>query len=285
MDAPYRELAAAPTYKAPSRDGTVSLEVGPQHVRLDLGERLRLTVSGNAATWVRHRRGAPSRRELTLAQRSLWAVRSFPTGDLALWYERRPGQIERLGGVKPVAPFDIGALAAWRALDRVAEEVVRALAAHGGGATEAVELGRGHHRVVLIQLAERLVIYARPLFRERPRRTLEVCRDGSLVLPGRSPDGRARIATRSQVTPSGDRICFTTGDGRDLVSLWLPWIAPEDRQEIARRFGDLVDPLPPEPDYEPRTVLRPWASGLGRPAPAGMIPVPLPHSLLSRFRR
>ena len=285
MDAPYRELAAPPTYQAPSRDGTVNLEVGPQHVRLDLGERLRLTVAGSVATWVRHRRGSSHRRELTLSQRCLWVVRSVPTGDLALWYERRPGLVERLGGVKAVGPFDAGVLAAWRALDRVADELARALAAHGGGATEAVEVGRGHHRVVLVQLAERLVIYARPLFRERPRRTLEVCRDGSLVVPGRSHDGRARIAHRSQVTASGDRIRFTTGDGRDLVSLWLPWIAPEDRQEIARRLGDLVDPLPPEPDYEPRASLRPWASGLGRPAPAGMIPAPLPHSLLNRFRR
>ncbi len=285
MDAPYRELAAAPTYQAPSRDGTVSLDVGPQHVRLELGERLRLTVAGSVATWVRHRRGGQRRRELTLAQRCLWAVRSFPTGDLAIWYERRPGLVERLGGVKPVAPFDAGALAAWRALDRVAEELARALAEHAGGATEAVELGRGHHRVLLVQLADRLVVHARPLFRERPRRALEVCRDGSLVLPGRSRDVRGRLATRSQVTASGDRICFTTGNGRDLLSLWLPWIAIEDRQEIARRFGDLVDPLPPEPDYEPRSTLRPWASGLGRPAPAGMIPAPLPHSLLSRFRR
>ena len=259
--------------------------MGPQHVRLDLGERLRLTVAGSAATWVRHRRRARHRRELTLAQRCLWVARSFPTGDLAIWYERRPGLVERLGGVKPVPPFDAGALSAWRALDRVAEALAVALAAHAGGATAAVELGRGHHRVLLVQLADRLVVHTRPLFRERPRRALEVYRDGAVVLPGRSRDGRARFSTRSQVTASGDRVCFTTADGRDLVSLWLPWIAIEDRQEIARRFGDLVEPLPPEPDYEPRSSLRPWASGLGRPAPAGMIPAPLPHSLLSRFRR
>ena len=42
--------------------------MGPQHVRLDLGERLRLTVAGSVATWVRHRRGSSHRRELTLSQ-------------------------------------------------------------------------------------------------------------------------------------------------------------------------------------------------------------------------
>jgi hypothetical protein len=79
------------------------------------------------------------------------------------------------------------------------------------------------------------------------------------------------------VTVSGDRIRFTGGDGRDLASLWLPWIAVEDRHELVRRFGELVDPAPPEPDYEPRTGSRPWASGLGR--------APLPHSARARQRR
>ena len=267
MDAPYRELAATPTYQAASREGRVTLEVGPQHMRLDLGERLRLTVAGSAATWVRRRRGAEHRRELVLVRARLWPARSFPTGELALWYERRQGQVERLGGVRPVAPFDAGALAAWGALDRVAGEVGQALAPHSGGAVGAVELGRGHHRVLLVEFEDRIVAHSRPLFREHPRRALEVRRDGSLDAPGRRLASGARLASRAHVAVSGDRICFTAADGRDLVSLWLPWIAPEDRHEMARRFGDLVDPAPPEPDYESRTTPRPWASGLGRTLP------------------
>jgi hypothetical protein len=286
VESPYRELAAVPLCQAASREGKVRLEVGPQHVRIELGERQHLMVSGRAATWVRHRRGADHRRELGLDGARLWAARSFPTRDLALWYECRPGHVERLGGVRPVAPFEPGALAAWQALDRLAGELGEALAPHAGEATGAVELGRGAHRVLLLELGERLVVYARPLFRERLRRALEVSLDGSLVVPGRHRDRSTRFASRAHVRVCGDRIRFTGGDGRDLVSLWLPWIALEDRQELVRRFGELVDPAPPEPDYEPRTDLRPWASGLGRMPPmSALAPAPLPHSVMARFRR
>ncbi len=282
MDAPYRELAAVPAIQAASREGKVSLELGPQLVRLALGERMELTVRGQAATWVRHR-GGPGRE---LGRARLWAARSFPTRDLALWYERKPGQAERLGGVRAVTPFEPGALGAWRALDRVADELCRALDRLEGGGGPAVELGRGHHRVLLVELAGRLVVYARPLFRERARRVLEVGRDGSLTVPGRRRDRSVRFESRAQVTVSGDRVRFIATDGRDLVSLWLPWIAIEDRQELVRRFGELVVPLPPEPDYEPRAALRPWASGLGRVPPvAALMPAPLPYTVHGRWRR
>ena len=264
VDAPYRELAAAPLHRAVTRDGPVSLEVGPEHVRLELGARIRLTVAGCAATLVRRRSGGDRRSELALDGHRLWLARSFPTRDLALWYEPRPGRVERLAGVRPMAPFEKDALGAWHALDRVAEELGRALAPHAGGALEVVELGRGHHRVLLVELADRLVAYARPLFREQPRRALEVCRDGSLVLAGRRRDRRAQFESRAGVTVSGDRVCFSGSDGRECASLWLPWVALEDRQELARRFGELAFPAPPEPDYEPRTEPRAWVSGLDR---------------------
>ncbi|HTE51746.1 MAG TPA: hypothetical protein VK698_12920 [Kofleriaceae bacterium] len=294
MEGLYREAASGPLVAAPSRDGAVTLEVGPRHVRLSLGERQRLTVSGSAATWVRQRGRADHRRELTLGPARLWPARSFPTRGLAIWYEPRPGQVERLGGVRATTPFEPDALAGWRALDRLAEELARALAAHvahvgagldDAGPAETVELGRGQHRVLLVDLGDRLVVYARPLFRERPRRALEVDRDGWLIVPGRGRqrdgdgegDRTRRFSSRDQVSASGDRLRFTGDDGRDLASLWLPWIAAEDRQELARRLGELVDPAPPEPEYEPRTGPRPWVSGLGR--------TPLPYTPHARDRR
>ncbi len=261
----------------------MSLELGPRQLRLALGDRVGLTVMGRAATWLRRRRSGLQRRELALEHARLWPARSYPTGDLALWYESRFGLVERLGGVRPVQAFEPGALGEWRALDRVADELVRGLAAHAGGALQAIELGRGQHRVLLVEFAGRLVIHARPLFRERPRRVLEVARDGTLLVPGRLRDRNARFDSRASVTVCGDRIRFANGDDGDLHCLWLPWIALEDRQELARRFAELVDPSPPEPDYEPRARLRPWASGLGRVAPS-VLPGPLPGSS-ARFRR
>lgn len=285
MDSPYREPPSAAPALAPSRDGPVRVEAGADGVRLELGARYRLAVSGGRAVWTRIRRGR--RRTLSLGRARLWVARAHPTRELALWYECQPGRVERLGAARPVALFDTGALAAWRALDRAAAELARALGPWAGEVEEATELGRGGHRVLLVRHPDRLVVYARPLFRERPRRVLEVCGDGTIVVPGRDADRRARFHTRFGVSVSGDRVVFCDRDDRRVAVLLLPWIAPEDRQELARRFGDLVDPAPPEPAGESRTMpLRPWASGLGRPAPiSALLPGPLPLSALSRFRR
>ena len=50
---------------------------------------------------------------------------------------------------------------------------------------------------------------------------------------------------RSQhgVTVWGDYVRFADPDGTDLARVAIPWIAPEDRRELARRIGQLVDPL------------------------------------------
>jgi hypothetical protein len=285
VDSPYREPPSAAPAVAPSREGPVRVEAGPHGVRAELGGRYRLSVSGGRAVWSRARSGR--RRTLALGRARLWVARAHPTRELAIWYEAEPGRVERLGGVRPVPLFDTGALAAWRALDRAAGELARALAPWAGGAEEATELGKGGHRVLVVGFADRLVVYARPLFRERPRRALEVGRDGGILLPGRGEDRRARFETRFGVSVSGDRVVFADREERRVASLLLPWIAPEDRQELARRFADLVDPAPPEPAGEGRTMpLRPWASGLGRASPiAALLPGPLPLSALSRFRR
>ena len=270
---------------APSRDGPVRVEVGSHGVRVDLGARYRLSVSGGRAVWTRTRRGR--RRTLSLGRARLWVTRTHPTRELSLWYEGDPGRVERLGAVRPVSLFDAGALAAWRALDRAASELARALSPWSGQMEAAIELGRGGHRVLVVHYADRLVVYARPLFRERPRRALEVCRDGTIVLPARDEDRHTRFHTRFGVSVSGDRVIFCDRDEHRVASLLLPWIAPEDRQELARLCADLVDPLPPEPAGEGRTMpLRPWFSGLGRTSPiAALLPGPLPLSALSRFRR
>ncbi|HEU5059571.1 MAG TPA: hypothetical protein VFU21_23720, partial [Kofleriaceae bacterium] len=116
MDSPYREPPSVAPAVAPSRDGPVRVEIGAQGVRVDLGARYRLSVSGGRAVWIRGGRGR--RRTLSLGRARLWVTRAHPTRELALWYEGDPGRVERLGAVRPVPLFDAGALAAWRALDR-----------------------------------------------------------------------------------------------------------------------------------------------------------------------
>ena len=287
MDGPYRDHPVAPPAVAPSRDGAVRVEVGLHQLRLELGERRRLVVSGGAARWIRRQRRRDRIRELPLGRARLWVARAHPTRDLALWVEIEPGVVERLGGARPVPLLEPEALAAWRALDRVEAAARGGLEPWSGGALEATELGKGGHRVLVLRFPDRLVVLARPLFRERCRRVLEVCFDGTLVVPGRRGDRRARVHARAGISLTADRIHFCDRDEREVAVLWLPWIAPEDRRELARRFADLIDPLPPEPETSGRREpLAPFASGLGRTSPlAALLPAPLPYSTAARLRR
>ena len=329
---PYREAHRVPQVEARCRGGSARLVVGPGEMELLLGARWRLWRTGarivieRGGAGRRHRH----RRELDSARSRLWVARSFPAGDLAIWCEVRPGVVERLGGIRALPLLDEEAMAARRELDRLAAAAAAALAEAGGeagvgagpvreagaggaargdavgagGAARgdavavgrpglAVEVGAGQHRVLVVDRGDRLVVYARPLFRERPRRVLEVCADGGLVLPrqGRRGDRRRRFGrSRFRVTVSGDRVLFAADDGRDVASVWLPWIGEDERVELARRFGALVDPpataaelagaeagAVAAPD-QASTGLRPWRSGLGRRAPrAAYIPSLLPY--------
>jgi len=177
---------------------------------------------------------------MSLDRRRVVVARGLPTEDLALWYEGRPGVLSRVVGLRPLELLDEAALSAWRRLDVLATRLRRALSGLGDGVLRAFELGRGQHRVLLVEYRDRLVLHARPLFRERPRRAMEVRLDGSILLAARHGDQRIHCNSRYAVTLLGDRIRFESSDGRDVVSLWLPWIAHEDRAELAERMGNFV---------------------------------------------
>src|SRR5687768_14383080 len=82
VDSPYREPPSATPAVAPSRDGPVRVEVGAHGVRVDLGARYRLSVSGGRAVWSRTGRGR--RRTLSLGRARLWVTRTHPTRELSL---------------------------------------------------------------------------------------------------------------------------------------------------------------------------------------------------------
>jgi hypothetical protein len=271
--APYRDAVAAERLTAPIADGTLELVVEPRAVELR-HRRGGVRLAGREIVVTRQGRRAPQHRRLELEPGALRVTRGYPGRELALWLEIRPGVVERVWSAQPRSLLDDGGLEAARALDRLAARLVEATGDRGGPATE---LGHGGHRVLLADHGDRLVVYARPLFRERPRRCFEVCSDGTLVVPGRGGDRRARFRSRFDVVAGGDRIRFAGESGDDVAQLYLPWISPEDRAELARRCAELVDPVPPDQSR---------ASPLARPAGAAMTPRlaagwPLP---LSRVR-
>ena len=289
---PYRSVTSRSLVKAEAFEGRITLEVGPRHVELELGPRLKVIVSARGANVIRRTRGRERSRRLEVRPSRLWLARSHPGRAISLWHETRPGMVERLGGVTPGPLLEVDALSRWKAVDKFAARANDALAPWTGGAREATELGTGGHRVLLVRMPDRLLLYARPLFRERPRRVLEVCCDGSLVVSGKHADRRGQFHDRFGAAVSGDRLVFLDKRQAPVAALWLPWISVEDRRELARRFGELVDPSPPEPPYgaddseAAGEVTMRWSSGLGcYGAMQSLWPSPLPRSITDRFRR
>ncbi len=241
MTGPYRGLSARDVLEAPTRDGDARLEIGPDAVILDLGTRWHLTVAGAYLAIERlGKRGR--RRSLKLGKRRLVAARSFPTGGVGLWYEQKPGMMRRVVGLRPVEMLDSRGLEGGRALDRLVTRLRSALRDRGGGVIAATELGRGHHRVLLLDDGRCYRLYTRPLFREHPRLALEVYADGSIVTYRRGRRvRRAHCRSRYDVILGGDFIRFVDERGIDRASIALSWISAAEREEIAARIGERVD--------------------------------------------
>jgi hypothetical protein len=238
---PYRAAVEVETLEAATRDGPARLDLGPRHVRLQVGDDRVATVSGSFLSLVERGRRRVKQRSVHLDPARLAVASAHPTRELGLWLEAAPDRMVRLLGVRPLRLLDDAALAALLDLEKLARRLVRALAPHGFGGGAATELGRGQHRVLLIDCGDRLILYARPIFRERQRRILEVAATGALTVHGRGGDRRAVCRSRFAITAGGDRIRFCDPTGVELAAVYLPWISPEDREELACRFGEMVE--------------------------------------------
>jgi hypothetical protein len=49
------------------------------------------------------------------------------------------------------------------------------------------------------------------------------------------------VRSRYGITVVGDYIRFADPQGADLARVSIPWIGPEERLELARRIGQLID--------------------------------------------
>ncbi len=225
---------------APTREGMARLEIGPRHTLLAVGQR-NLSVSDHFVTVNNNNRTRRRPRSLRLDKAHLFVARGEPVEEVGIWYEGRPGVVTRIFGMRPPQLLDGAALAAWQALDRLFSRLRAALAPHRGVALRATELGRGADRVLLVDTGDRYVVFVRRLFRELPRRALEVHDDGTVVIPHRSFEARVKCKSRFGVTVFGDQIQFADRDGVALATIWLPWVTPEDRVALAERFGVRLD--------------------------------------------
>jgi hypothetical protein len=234
------------TIEAPTSDGTLRAELAPRAVKMQVALRT-LQIADHFATVIEHhkkQKAKDKRTSLKITGR-LVVARDVPHEDFGVWLELDPetpkSGMRRIFGVEPVSLLDPEGLVALAALDRLVVRVKNELADFSGDVRRAFEIGRGLDKVLLADHGERFVVYARRLFRDRARFAMAIHQDGHVVVPDGKKLREIEVRSRFGVTVWGDYIRFADKNGTDLARVSIPWIAPEDRRELARRIGQLVD--------------------------------------------
>ncbi len=259
----YRGDDAGDALEAPTSDGLLKVILGPNRVDLSVANRS-LHIADRLATLVEHKKQKHERRGSVKVAGNLVVARGFPREDVGLWIERddkreparskraerrandsapEPRSMQRIFGVEPVSLLERDGLGALGRLDALAQQLRMHLADLGGGIRRAVEIGSGHalDKVLLADHGDHYVFYARRLFRDRARFAMAVHDDGRIIVPEGKKLLEVRVTSRYGITVRGDYVRFADRHGTDLAKVSLPWIGPEERDEIARRIGQLVD--------------------------------------------
>jgi len=240
----FRTSDGSEVLAAPTRDGVLKLEVAPRHVTLAIAN-VQVVITDEFVS-VTETRGNKVRRSSERLTGILVVARDVPHEDLGLWLEAEDHTMRRVFGVEPPDLLDEAALQALRALDRLGAGLRQVLAPYSRGFRRCFEVGRGLDKVLVLDDDERMVVFARRLFRDGARRVVEVHADGTVLVPRRGRDARFRVRDRFGLTVTGDHVRFLDPEGTDLGRVALPWIEPEDRGELARRFGEMVERSLPE---------------------------------------
>ena len=244
----YRD-DAGDACEAPTAEGTLRAEITGGSVRLALAGRS-LHVTHRFATVIQHhkKRAAKDRRTSIAIAGLLLIARDALRESIGVWIEVEPstprGGFRRIFGVEPQSLLEPGGLGALAALDRLAQDVRQALAHLAPEIRRATELGSpasgGLDKVLAVDHGERVVVYARGLFRDRARFAMAIHDDGRIAVRG-GPDREVAVRSRHGVTVVGDYIRFADPHGADLARVAIPWLSPEDRTELAQRIGQRID--------------------------------------------
>jgi hypothetical protein len=227
--------------EAPTAEGALRLEVGPRLVRLAVGGRS-LQLAGKFAT-VTHGTRRPHSYALG---GQVFVARGVPREDLAVWLAE-PGRtlaVRRIFAVAPVSLLDPAGLRAAARLDALAKRLRTALAGFDTDgerrfSARTVELGSGDDldKVLLADHGDYYAVYARRLFRDRARLQIAIHKDGRIILGDAEP---LTLPWPLAISVRGDHVRFADASGADVASIAVPWLAAGDREELARRLGQLV---------------------------------------------
>jgi hypothetical protein len=230
----YRGDDAGAVLEAPTAQGMLRVELAPRRITLTLGDRT-VQIADRFVTLVE----AKKQESLRIVGRLLVA-RDVPHEDLGIWIElkdKQPG-MRRIFGVEPVSLMEPAGLPALQRLDAVSARLRAAVAEHAGDVRRAIEIGRGLDKILFADHGDHHAVYARRLFRDRARLAVSIYDAGRIVIT----DGPEIVMTsKFGITVSGDYIRFIDRQGTDVARVSIPWIAREDREELARRIGQLVE--------------------------------------------
>lgn len=249
----YRGEDAGDTLEAPTADGVLSVNLGPNRLALSVGP-LSLHLAERVATVTQAAGGKKKSRRTSLAITGVVFGRGTPRDDLGLWVEaaedadpKHPrSSLRRIFGISPMSLMDPAGLRALAKLEGIAGRLRAAVedyaAAAGVWYARGVEIGAGHalDKVLLADYGDRHNVYARRLFRDRARLLAEIHHDGRIVVNDGKTTHEVHVTSRFGVTVRGDYVRFADRHGTDLTRISVPWVGPEDREELARRIGALV---------------------------------------------
>ena len=231
---PYRGEESGAVLEAPTAQGLLRVELAPRRITLTMGDRT-VQIADRFVTIVE----AKKQESLRIVGRLLVA-RDVPHEDLGIWIElkdKQPG-MRRIFGVEPVSLLEPAGLPALQRLDQVGARLRAAVAEHAGDVRRAIEIGRGLDKILFADHGDHHAVYARRLFRDRARLAVSIYDAGRIVIT----DGPEIVMTsKFGITVSGDYIRFIDREGTDVARISIPWIGREDREELARRIGQLVE--------------------------------------------
>jgi hypothetical protein len=250
----YRGEDAGDILEAPTAGGAVSVNLGPNRLSIAIGS-LSLHLAERTAT-VTELVGKRKRlRRTSYALTGIIYARGYPRDDIGLWIEAKQdlekqqprANLRRIFGIEPVSLLEPTGLRALAKLETVASRLRTAVDDYAGAANlwfaRGTEIGAGHplDKVLFADYGDHHAIYARKLFRDRARLLATVHpKDSRVVVFDAKATHEVSLTSRFGVTIRGDYIRFADKHGTDLARISVPWVSSEDREELARRIGQLV---------------------------------------------
>jgi hypothetical protein len=203
----------------------------------------RLSITRDTATF-QTRRG---REQQAIRGCRIVVARNALHRDVAIWMEWRLDRagsscMRRIFGIAPDPAVPC------HQLDAAFRQIRDALRLHGGGWLRATELGRGdEHPMLLVERHDRHEVYASRLFREHAQLVMTIVPGEDCVVHHPATEG-LHLGSQVAIRVRGQEVRFVGDGGRgaDMAGIPLPWLAPEERRQFARRLARALDGSGPQ---------------------------------------